>query len=226
MEIWLDMINLELIKKISNLIPIKGVTTNPSILSQTQIKLEALIEHILAAQNGLLAIQVVASDFDHIVQQAEKISAINRKRIVIKIPVTMDGIKAISFLEKKNVLTLATAIFEVRQLLLAVQTKTQYAAPYLSRISDNPAIAYATIKEMLEIIAANQSDSATKLMAAAIKTNEQVITCAKLGVQAITINEAVCESLFADLNKTNESMLDFERNWKANPLCEKALLFT
>lgn len=116
MELWLDTLNLDLIKEASHLGILTGVTTNPSILSQTDALPETTIKRLLDIQPGYVAAQVVATELDGIMTQARKLAKLD-KRVIIKIPAHSHGFRAMGLLKKEDISTLATTIFEPRQIL-------------------------------------------------------------------------------------------------------------
>lgn len=126
MEIWLDTSNVDFVSYAEGL----GVTTNPTILSLSKVNPQELISELLKAQKGLVVIQVLAEDTQGFYKQAKMLVALS-DRILIKIPVTQNGIRAIYALNQEGISTLATAIFELKQAFLAFKAGANYLAPYL-----------------------------------------------------------------------------------------------
>ena len=215
MEIWLDTINLELIKKFTNIVDIAGVTTNPSILANSiGADIDTLTNDVLRIQSGMLAIQVLARTTEDIIKQANKITDKFGNRVVIKIPANIAGYTAISHLSKNGVNTLATAVYEEKQVLLSSIADAQYIAPYLSRINQQSSSGLDIISGMIQIIKTNSYSS--KLMVAAIKSVEQLIVVSKTGVHAVTIPESVILELLADNHNTEQNIDEFAVNFQKN----------
>lgn len=215
MEIWLDTIDINIINKMNNIIPITGVTTNPAILSISKehgFKLQ--MDKLLNNQCGLLAIQVLAENSDNMVNEALAIINSFGSRIVIKIPSTYEGFKAIKILKTQQIKTLATAVYEEKQALIAGLLNTNYIAPYFSRINSISNNGISKINSMLSILKINNLNS--KLMVASIKTVEQLIEISKLGVHAITIPEDVILELIKENKNTNSDTLDFNKQFQEN----------
>src|SRR5579863_2367346 len=148
MELWLDTIDFSLISKSVNQIGVTGITTNPSILSKSSLSAKATIEKLLNIQQGRVAVQVTAHNHETMIDQAKKLASVD-PRIIIKVPVTDDGLHAINALSTIGIQTMATAIFEANQVLLSAMAGATYAAPYLAKI---PGDNFQVIKDMLDVI--------------------------------------------------------------------------
>lgn len=211
MEFWLDTVDFNLIAKANQTIKITGVTTNPSILASSPLSVQQTLQQLLTVQKGLVAAQVTADDTKTMIKQAQQLHAISPGRIVIKIPVTEDGLAAIFELSKQNILTLATAIFEPSQVLAAILAGATYAAPYLARINPNIDQAYLILQAMLDIVRVQQAP--IKIMAAAIQHKSHIVACAKLGVPAMTV-PALPYQEFMDIHpETQQSLIRFKADW-------------
>lgn len=180
MEVWLDTSNLELIHG-AHIIPIRGVTTNPTIAGASHLPLEKLIEQILTIQKGFLCVQVVSDDFNLILEQAHLLLAIS-ERIIPKIQVTQNGLRAITHLSQKGKKILATAIIEPRQALLAFLAGASYLALYMGKIEDLGQDPIEIIKSMHKMKLENGFTG--KIMAAGIRKTAYVTTCSEIGVDA------------------------------------------
>ncbi|MFA6915900.1 MAG: transaldolase family protein [Parachlamydiales bacterium] len=215
MEIWIDTANDKFIEKIAELGITTGVTTNPSIASISNYPLEKLISILLQIQDGYVAVQVIADDYEGIVQQAQILHAIS-PRIVVKIPVIQEGLKAIKALSQRGVNTLATAIFEPSQALLAFLAGANYLAPYLGKIEDLG-------KDPLEVLEEIQAIKELygfegKIMAAGIRGPSLITECAKRGICAVTVPEGVLRNYLDDNTNTLAALLQFSSDWeKAEP---------
>lgn len=196
MEIWLDSVDLSVIEKATQIGVLHGITTNPSLLSEVPNPLSTL-SSILNIQKGPVAVQVTEKTSTGMIEQGKKLHHIS-PRIIVKIPVTLEGWKAIRTLSNENIPVMATAVFQPTQALLAALSGAVYVAPYFSRMlksGDNPLMQIEAIKKMF----LNYKLS-TKILAANPKTVEHVRSCAEIGIDALTIRE----DLFADLTDTHE----------------------
>ena len=222
MQLWLDTIDLNLIKDACELDILSGVTTNPSILAGSNISPEETIRKLIDIQSGGVAVQTTETEFLSIIKQARRIAKIS-ERIIIKIPAINDGFRAISFLEKEGINTLATTIFETRQIVLAGMLGAMYAAPYINRIECATGNAFDMLSDAQNIISKNQYK--TKIMAAAIHTSDQFIRCAKIGAGAITIPANLYKELFASNSDIDSSLEKFHFAWSSNDCTSQSRLF-
>lgn len=215
MEIWIDTANEQFIEKISTLGVTTGVTTNPTIAAVSQYPLEKLISILLGIQEGDVAVQVTSSLYEEIVQQAEILHSIS-PRIIVKIPVIQEGIKAIKHLSRRGIRTLATAIFEPKQALMAFIAGAEYLAPYMGKIEDLGLSSLDALEEMQSI--QKHYGFKGKLMAAGIRRPSWIDECAKRGICAVTIPEGVLREYLADNTNTLEALVQFDKDWeKAAP---------
>src|SRR5579862_3096571 len=150
MQIWLDTAEIPLIEKASKMGILYGVTTNPSIAALSKLPLEDLIDALLKVQKGQVAVQVTANDAKTMIAQAEALHRFS-DRIVVKIPVTEDGLMALHALSQK-IPTMATAVFDVNQVLLAAKAGASYIAPYYSKICEAEINGIDTIRVMLDLL--------------------------------------------------------------------------
>ena len=213
MEIWLDSINVNTIRHAAELGVLAGVTTNPTILSRSDQRFEVVVERIMDCQQGKLAIQVVHDEYNAIIRQARRLVGIC-DRIVIKIPAVGDGLRAIATLEQENIATLATTIFESRQIFMASLCGATYAAPYLNRIEATIGGAFEMLESSQRIV--QNYRFKTKILAAAVKSVEQFMHCAELGVSAVTLPDDVYYALFASSRDIASSLEKFDLAWSLN----------
>lgn len=210
MELWLDTINYNLIENAVQRLSLTGVTTNPSILSQTKIALDKTIHHLLDIQPGFLAVQVTANNERDMLIQARNLSRLN-DRMIVKIPVTQQGLSVIKQLSMENIATMATAIFETSQIYLSMLAGAKYAAPYFGRIEKESSGSLSVINDMLQSIKSHNNP--LKLLAASISTKQQIMNCLLLGVHAITLPEKAYHELMNDHPLTMQCLTNFKKDW-------------
>ncbi len=211
MELWLDTIDFALIKTAAEKFKIAGVTTNPSILSESGLTPDETLKKLLTIQSGQVAAQVTAQDEAKMLIQAKNMAKLS-DRIVIKIPVTAEGFQAIKKLAAEGIKTLATAIFEPSQIYLAVLAGANYAAPYIGRIQLKQLNTQTILEEMLDIV--ENMNSPMKIMGAAISTRQQVMDCLRLNMPAITIAAEAYHELIAKHHQTTAAIDKFEQDWQ------------
>lgn len=210
MEIWLDTTNLELISHASRCGILYGITTNPTIVARSGQTLENLLESLLDIQDGPVAVQVIAENSAEMIRQAEILTA-HSPRVIVKIPVSTEGLASIYHLTQKRVPVMATAIFDSYQALLAYKAGAHYIAPYVGRIQDQGVDVEDVITSM-QLIRENYAFE-TKIIAAGIRTKEFVLSCAELGLSAVTLNDAIYKQLIEDHPETTEAIKRFSEEW-------------
>jgi TalC/MipB family fructose-6-phosphate aldolase len=210
MQLWLDTADITAIRDAQESGLLTGITTNPSILAATQQAPKEVIQQILTAQTGLLAVQIIANTVPEMIQQARHLYQIN-SRIVVKVPASPEGYQVMVQLAHAKIPVMATAIFTPQQVLLSGLANATYAAPYLNHIAEQQGDYIEPLKAMLDII--RQQHLNTKIIAASIKNVEQVIQCALLGTHAITLPSVVWKQLFALQPATSSALTGFTRHW-------------
>ncbi len=215
MQIMLDTVNLEEIKKWSNLIAISGVTSNPSI-----IKKEGKInffEHMNAIKDIIgvdksLHVQVVAQDYEGIMRDAETITKNISDDTYIKIPVNEAGIRAIKELKEKGFMVTATAVYTKFQAYLAVDAGADFIAPYYNRMQNLNIDPDEVINSIAYIIEKEKSES--KILAASFKNVAQVNSALESGAQNVTVSgDLLAEGLA--MPSINLAVNNFTDDWES-----------
>lgn len=222
MQIWLDTLDLPTIRHASRLGLLAGVTTNPSILAAASQAPEAVLDNLLDIQPGLVAAQVTVSDPAAQLRQARRLAA-RSERIVVKIPAVGEGFQTMAALEREGIATLATAIFESRQIALAGLLGVRYAAPYFNRIEQAGMDAAVLLQESQQIL--QRYGQRTVIMGAAVKSAEQFMQCARAGIGAVTLPAETYRQLFASTPDVDAAQQRFNSAWQGNPLAAASPLF-
>lgn len=212
MEIWLDTCDSEIILNAKRLGILHGVTTNPSILAKAGEDHDKIISNLLEVQNGPVAVQVTAYNAESMIKQGLALRSIS-DRIIVKVPVVQDGLAAIRYLSRENVRVMATAIFQPQQALLAALAGADYVAPYVGRMLDEGMDAFDALDSMKSIYKSYQFK--TKILAAALRTPEQVMVCARMGIQAVTLKSTLFSQFTADSELTLNCLNVFAEDWEA-----------
>jgi transaldolase len=210
MEIWLDTTNLDTIKEARAMGILHGITTNPTIVSNSGISFEKLIISLLDAQDGPVAAQVVADDASEMIQHGKKIFSIS-PRMLIKVPATSEGYKCMNALTQAQISVLATAIYEPKQALLSFKAGAQYLAPYIGRIKDSGIDPRDVLEDILEI--KGRFDYPGKLMGAGIRELDEMMYCSLAGVCAVTITDVIFHELMTDHQGVKNSLEQFFLDW-------------
>ena len=210
MEIWLDTCDSQKIIAACRLGIISGITTNPSILARSNENHEKVIERLLDIQDGPVAVQVTADTADEMIKQAQDFQSIS-ERIIVKIPVIQEGIIAMKALVEEGISVMATTLFQLGQALLAALAGADYVAPYVSRIFEEGIEAYADLEMMLKVYKKYQFK--TKIIAAALRTSDQIIRCAAMGIPAMTLKSELFSEFTANNHATLNSLTAFKKEW-------------
>lgn len=216
MELWLDTLNVDIIRYAQRLGILSGVTTNPSILAQTPKPLDA-IKQILDVQPGPVTIQVLAQDVEGMVKEARRYNALS-PQIIVKVPAIPAGFEAIALLSREGVITMATVILEVRQALFAAMAGAYYLAPYYSQIEKESSPAIVKIERMLRTLQVQGLPS--KIIVASLKSVEDATLCAEIGVSALTLKDDVFFKMIETTSAVQSRLEAFEKDW--NKLHHKA----
>lgn len=221
MEIWLDSCNSQAIQAACRYGIIFGITTNPSLISKAGADPETIIHRLLDEQDGMLAVQVVSDKADEIVRQAHKLHAIS-ERIVVKVPVIQQGLLAMKTLAENKVPIMATAVFNLNQALLAALAGADYLAPYVGRMYSSGIDAMEALQAIKKIY--EHYNLSTRILAAALQSPEQITTCAKMGIHAITLKESLFNQFMADDSNTLEALEGFTSDWEGSKYKSSAFL--
>lgn len=215
MEYMLDTLNLEAIKKWSKILPLAGVTSNPTIAkAEGQIDFFERIKEVrsIIGDKASIHVQVVAKDYEGILKDAAEIRRQAGDSIFVKVPVTTDGLTAIKTLKADGYHITATAIYTTFQGLLAIEAGADYLAPYYNRMENLNIDAEAVIGQLAEAIDRECSDS--KILAASFKNVVQVNKAFAFGAQAITAGPDVFEAGFA-MPSIQKAVDDFGKDWES-----------
>jgi len=211
MEIWLDTAEFELVQYAKEMGILHGVTTNPSIVAKSKMALEELLIRLLEIQSGPVTAQVTVDAAAKMIEQGEALYHFS-DRMVVKIPVTQEGIRAIYCLSLKKIPVMATAVFDANQVLLAARAGATYIAPYFSSMCDLDISGFEQFKAMLSLVERYKYTS--KILGASLKSAEQVKQCAEMGVHAVTLNKEVFLSFIHNHPETMKKIDKFSKDWK------------
>ena len=184
MKIFIDTANVEEIRSAAELGVICGVTTNPSLIAREGKVFEEVIREITTIVDGPISAEVVASDADGMVAEAQELVRIH-KNIVIKIPMTLEGLKATKRLTSMGVKTNVTLIFSATQALLAARAGATYVSPFVGRLDDISDSGIDLVEDIANIFALHKIP--TEIISASIRGPQDVTDSAKAGAHIATI---------------------------------------
>jgi len=187
MKFFIDTANLAQIKEAQELGVLDGVTTNPSLMAKEGIKGEANIKkHYVDICNivtGDVSAEVIATDFAGIVKEGEELVKLH-ERIVVKVPMIKDGVKAIKYFTEKGIRTNCTLVFSAGQALLAAKAGATYVSPFIGRLDDVSTDGLRLIDDIRTIY--DNYGYETQILAASVRHPMHIIDCAKLGADVAT----------------------------------------
>ena len=187
MRFFIDTANLMEIKEANDLGILDGVTTNPSLMAKEGITgAQNILNHYLAIceiVDGPVSAEVIATDFDGMIREGEQLAALH-KNIVVKIPMILEGIKAIKYFSAKNIRTNCTLVFSAGQALLAAKAGATYISPFLGRLDDVSTDGISLIAQIRLIYDNYAFDTA--ILAASVRHPMHIINCAKIGADVMT----------------------------------------
>lgn len=187
MKFFIDTANLDEIKEANDLGILDGVTTNPSLMAKENITGESnILKHyrdICAIVNGPVSAEVIATDFKGMIKEGEHLADLH-DNIVVKVPMTPEGIKAIRYFSDHNIRTNCTLIFSAGQALLAAKAGTTFVSPFVGRLDDISADGIALIAQIRRIY--DNYDFDTQILAASVRHPMHIIDCAEIGADVMT----------------------------------------
>ncbi|MDE0987405.1 MAG: fructose-6-phosphate aldolase [Schleiferiaceae bacterium] len=196
MKFFIDTANLAQIKEAQDLGVLDGVTTNPSLMAKEGITGEAnVLDHYRAIcdiVDGDVSAEVISTDFEGMVREGEILAALDEK-IVVKIPMIKDGVKALKYFSNKGVKTNCTLIFSAGQALMAAKAGASYVSPFIGRLDDISTDGLGLI-ESIRLIFDNYAFD-TEILAASVRHPMHIIECAQIGADVITGPLSAMEAL-------------------------------
>ena len=187
MKFFIDTANLAQIQEAEHLGVLDGVTTNPSLMAKEGIRGEEnILEHyrkICEIVPGDISAEVIATDYEGMILEGEKLASLS-PQIVVKIPMIMDGIRAIRYFSEKGIRTNCTLVFSAGQALLAAKAGATYVSPFIGRLDDISNDGLGLIAD-IRLIYDNYGYN-TQILAASVRHTMHIIDCAKIGADVIT----------------------------------------
>ncbi|HGW6103694.1 TPA: fructose-6-phosphate aldolase [Citrobacter werkmanii] len=212
MELYLDTSDVAAVKALARVLPLAGVTTNPSIVATGKETLEVLLPQLQEAMGGQgrLFAQVMATTAEGMVSDARKLRTIIAD-IVVKVPVTAEGLAAIKLLKEEGIPTLGTAVYGAAQGLLAALAGAEYVAPYVNRVDAQGGDGIQTVTDLQTLL--NMHAPHAKVLAASFKTPRQALDCLLAGCESITLPLDVAQQ-FITSPAVDAAIVKFEQDWQ------------
>lgn len=219
MKFFIDTANLDEIKEAHDLGVLDGVTTNPSLMAKEGIKgKENILSHykaICEIVDGDVSAEVIATDYKGILEEGEELISLH-KNIVVKVPMTKEGVKAIKYFSSHNIKTNCTLVFSPGQAILAAKAGATYVSPFIGRLDDIGTDGLGLIGQIVQIY--DNYGFETEVLAASVRHTMHLIQCAEIGADVATcplkvildllkhpLTDSGLEKFLSDHRKNNEA---------------------
>ena len=211
MRFFLDTANIEHIKEANEMGVICGVTTNPSLIAKEGRDFNEVIKEITEIVDGPISGEVISEDAQGMIKEGKEIAAIH-KNMIVKIPMTAEGLKATKVLSKEGIKTNVTLIFSVTQALLAANAGATYVSPFLGRIDDISMDGMELVRNIADIFAIHGIE--TEIIAASVRNPIHVIQAAQAGADISTIPYSLVLQMIKH-PLTDQGLEKFKADWSA-----------
>ena len=210
MKIFIDTANTEDIRKANELGVICGVTTNPSLIAKEGLEFQSVIKEITEIVDGPISAEVISLEADKMVEEALELVKIHQN-IVIKLPMTEEGLKATKILSQKGIHTNVTLIFSAAQALLAARAGATYVSPFIGRLDDIGITGMDLVKDIAEIF--KMHNIQTEIIAASVRSSFHVTEAAKAGAHIATVPYSVIKQMIKH-PLTDNGIEKFLKDWE------------
>lgn len=210
MKLFIDTANLEDIKKAQSWGILDGVTTNPTLLSKEKGNYRDILKAICEVVDGPVSAEVVSLESDGMIAEAKELSKIH-DNIVVKIPMTLEGLKAIKVLSGQGIRTNTTLVFSPLQALLAAKAGTKYVSPFVGRLDDIHVVGMELVQQIVTIF--DNYGYTAEVIVASIRNPLHIVESAMIGADICTIPFSVMEKM-SKHPLTDKGIANFLEDWK------------
>ena len=210
MKIFLDTANIESIKKFNDMGLLDGITTNPSLLSKEGGNPKDGMAEITKIIKGDVSLEVVSTDYAGMIEEGRKLREYG-ENVVVKVPITPDGLKACKSLSSEGTPVNVTLVFSPNQALLAAKSGAKYVSPFIGRLDDIGQNGMHLIKEIKEIF--SNYNLGTEILVASVRHPIHVVEAAKIGADVVTLPPAVLDKMLHH-PLTDIGLKNFLTDWK------------
>ena len=212
MEFFIDTANLDEIKEIKKWGILSGVTTNPSLIAKEgDVDFKDVISQITELVPGPISAEVISTEAEGMINEARELAEI-AENIVIKIPMTPEGMEAVSTLSSEGIKTNVTLVFSANQALIAARAGATYVSPFIGRLDDIGHDGMQIVRDISDIFTTYNID--TKIIAASIRHPRHVLLSAKAGSDIATVPYGVLKKMITH-PKTDEGIDKFLADWES-----------
>ena len=210
MEFFIDTADIEAIKEANELGFISGVTTNPSLVAKEGKDFHSVIQEIAGIVDGPVSAEVLSDKAEDMIEEGRILAAL-APRVVVKIPMTPEGMKAVKGLKKLGIRTNVTLVFSANQALLAARAGASYVSPFVGRIDDIGWDGVELISTISKIFKLHEIE--TKIIAASIRKPRHIVECALAGADIATVPyQVLLDAMKHPL--TDQGIMKFKDDWK------------
>ncbi len=213
MKLFIDTANVEEIRKANDMGVICGVTTNPSLIAKEGRIFEEVVSEITQIVDGPISAEVISLDSEGMIREAVELAKIH-KNIIIKLPMTVEGLKAVKVLTRENIKTNVTLVFSAGQALMAARAGATYVSPFVGRLDDVSNNGMELIAEIVDIF--NNYDIDTEIIAASIRHPMHVTQAARLGCHIATVPYKILVQMTKH-PLTDKGIDQFLKDWETVP---------
>jgi transaldolase len=213
MKIFIDTANIEQIREVNSWGVLDGVTTNPTLVSREGREFRSIIEEICSIVDGPISAEAVSMDAEGMVREARELSKLHRN-IVVKIPMTSEGLKAVKVLSKEGIRTNVTLVFSPNQALMAAKAGATYVSPFVGRLDDISHTGMALVRDIVQIL--KNYGFETQVIAASIRHPVHVTEAALAGAHIATVPYDILKKMLKH-NLTDEGIQKFLKDWEKVP---------
>ncbi|MEX2193201.1 MAG: fructose-6-phosphate aldolase [Nitrosarchaeum sp.] len=212
MKIFLDTANLESIRKFNDMGLLDGITTNPSLMSKEGGDPKNIMEEITKIIKGDVSLEVVSTEYSGMIEEGKRLRQYG-ENVVVKVPMTPDGLKACKHLTSEGIPVNVTLIFSPNQALLAAKSGAKYVSPFIGRLDDIGKDGMNLIRDIKKIFDNYKDDFKTQILVASIRHPIHVIDAAKIGAHVVTLPPAVLDKMLQH-PLTDIGLENFLSDWK------------
>lgn len=210
MKIFLDTANLESIRKFNDMGLLDGITTNPSLLAKEGGDPHSYMREITGIIKGDVSLEVVSTDYSGMLAEGRKLRAYG-DNVVVKVPMTPDGLRACKALSSEGVPVNVTLVFSSNQAVLAAKSGAKYVSPFIGRLDDIGHTGMDLIREIKEIL--SNYDYGTQILVASIRHPQHVVDAARIGAEVVTLPPAVLDKMLKH-PLTDIGLKNFLADWE------------
>lgn len=209
MKFFIDTANIGDIKKAVGWGVVDGVTTNPTLMAKEGCNFKKVVKEIISIVDGPISVEAIGPEAEKLVKEAREYSSLS-KNIVVKIPMTPEGIKAVKILSKEGIKTNVTLVFSPNQALIAAKAGATYVSPFIGRLDD---IGHDGMQVVRDIIAIFRNyNFKTQVIVASIRHPMHVVEAGKIGADIATIPFNILEKMFSH-TLTEKGIKTFNEDW-------------